>query len=117
SHSNVRLNPALASSWAMLERLLNAAGEPQRVGIASQHLAKLQDLPPTIVEAGSWFCEGEHAAAENLLTSYIASQGRHVEALRLLGRIAQQRGAADRAENLFREVVDRAPGYAAAWLD
>ena len=46
-----------------------------------------------------------------------ASQGRHVEALRLLGRIAQQRGAADRAENLFREVVDRAPGYTAAWLD
>jgi tetratricopeptide (TPR) repeat protein len=113
----VALNPALASSWAMLERLLNAAGEPQRVGIASQHLAKLQELPPTIVEAGSWFCDGEHAAAENLLTSYIASQGRHVEALRLLGRIAQQRGAADRAENLFREVVDRAPGYAAAWLD
>ncbi len=101
----------------MLERLLNAAGEPQRVGIASQHLAKLQELPPTIVEAGSWFCDGEHVAAENLLTSYIASQGRHVEALRLLGRIAQQRGAADRAENLFREVVDRAPGYAAAWLD
>ena len=110
-------NPALASSWAMLERLLNAAGEPQRVGIASQHLAKLQELPPTIVEAGSWFCDGEHAAAENLLTSFIASQGRHVEALRLLGRIAQRRGAVDRAECLFREVVDSAPGYAAARLD
>jgi tetratricopeptide (TPR) repeat protein len=113
----VELNPALASSWAMLERLLSATGQPQRAGAASQHLAKLKELPPAIVEAGSWFCDGEHAAAENLLTSYIAREGRHVEALRLLGRIAQRRGAADRAEGLFREAVDSAPGYAAARLD
>ncbi len=113
----VARNPALASSWAMLERLLSAAGEPQRAGVASQHLSKLKELPPAIVEAGSWFCDGEHVAAENLLTSYIAREGRHVEALRLLGRIAQRRGAADRAEGLFREVVDSAPGYAAARLD
>jgi tetratricopeptide (TPR) repeat protein len=90
----VELNPALASSWAMLERLLSAAGQPQRAGVASQHLSKLKELPPAIVEAGSWFCNGEHVAAENLLTSYIAREGRHVEALRLLGRIAQRRGAA-----------------------
>jgi len=113
----VELNPALASSWAMLERLLSAAGRPQRAGVASQHLSKLKELPPAIVEAGSWFSDGEHVAAENLLTSYIASEGRHVEALRLLGRIAQRRGAADRAEGLFREVVGSAPGYAAARLD
>jgi tetratricopeptide (TPR) repeat protein len=86
-------------------------------GVASQRLSKLKELPPAIVEAGGWFCDGEHAAAENLLTSYVASQGRHVEALRLLGRIAQRRGAADRAERLFREVVENAPGYAAARLD
>ena len=113
----VELNPALASSWAMLERLLSAAGQPERAGVASQHLSRLQELPPAIVEAGSRFCDGEHAAAESLLTSYIATEGRHVEALRLLGRIAQRRGAAERAENLLREVVDRAPGYAAARLD
>lgn len=113
----VELNPALASSWAMLERLLSAAGQPQRAGVASQHLSKLQELPPAIVEAGSRFCDGEHVAAENLLTSYIESEGRHVEALRLLGRIAQRRGAADRAEGLLREVVDSAAGYAAARLD
>jgi tetratricopeptide (TPR) repeat protein len=113
----VELNPALGSSWAMLERLLSAAGQPQRAGVASQHLSKLNELPPAIVEAGSWFCDGEHAAAENLLTNYIVSKGRHVEALRLLGRIAQRRGATDRAEGLFREVVDSAPGYAAARLD
>src|SRR5215470_1471583 len=113
----VELNPALASSWAMLERLLTAAGQPQRASVASQHLSKLKELPPAIVEAGSRFCDGEHVAAENLLTSYIAREGRHVEALRLLGRIAQRRGAADQAEGLFREVVESAPGYAAARLD
>jgi tetratricopeptide (TPR) repeat protein len=113
----VELNPALAPSWAMLERLLSAAGQPQRAGVASLHLSKLRELPPAIVEAGSRFCDGEHVAAERLLTSYIAREGRHAEALRLLGRIAQQRGAADRAEGLFREVVGGAPGYAAARLD
>jgi tetratricopeptide (TPR) repeat protein len=113
----VELNPALASSWAMLERLLSAAGQSQRAGVASKHLSKLKELPPVIVEAGSWFCDGAHVAAENLLTSYIAREGRHVEALRLLGRIAQRRGAAHRAEGLFREVVDSAPGYADARLD
>jgi tetratricopeptide (TPR) repeat protein len=113
----VVLNPALASSWAMLERLLSAAGESQRASIASQRLSKLNELPPAIVEAGSRFCDGEHVAAENLLTSYIAREGRHVEALRLLARIAQRRGATDQAERLFGEVVDRAPGYADARLD
>src|SRR5215470_4086383 len=113
----VELNPALASSWAMLERLLTAAGQLQRASVASQHLSKLKELPPAIVEAGSRFCDGEYAVAKSLLTSYMAREGRHVEALRLLGRIAQRRGAADRAEGLFREVVESAPGYAAARLD
>jgi tetratricopeptide (TPR) repeat protein len=113
----VELNPALAPSWAMLERLLAAAGEAQRAGIAAQRLGKLRELPHAIVEAGSWFCDGEDLAAENLLTSYIGTEGRHVEALRLLGRIAQRRGATNRAESLFREVVDSAPGYADARLD
>src|SRR5262249_5524733 len=113
----VELNPDLASSWSMLERLLSAAGEHQRAGVASQHLAKLKGLPPAIVDAGSPFCDGEHVAAETLLTSYVAREGRHVEALRLLGRIAQLRGAAREAEGLLNEVVDRSPGYAAARLD
>jgi tetratricopeptide (TPR) repeat protein len=113
----VALNPALASSWTMLERLLSAAGQPQRAGVAAQRLSKLRELPPAIVEAGSRFCDGEHAAAENLLTNHIAREGRHVEALRLLARIAQWRGASELAESLFREVVDGAPGYADARLD
>jgi tetratricopeptide (TPR) repeat protein len=113
----VALNPALASSWAMLERLLGVAGQAQRAGVASQHLSKLNELPPAIVEAGSRFCDGEHVAAESLLTGYIAKEERHIEALRLLARIAQRRGATDRAEGLFREAVDSAPGYADARLD
>jgi tetratricopeptide (TPR) repeat protein len=113
----VELNPALAPSWAMLERLQSAAGQPQKAGVASQRLAQLRELPPAIVEAGSRFCDGEDAAAEKLLTSYIAKEGRHVEALRLLGRIAQRGGAANQAEDLFREVVDKAPGYVDVRLD
>ena len=57
----VGLNPALAPSWEMLERLLNAAGEPRRASVATQRLAKLRELPPAIVEAGGRFCDGERA--------------------------------------------------------
>lgn len=110
-------NPALKSSWAVLERLLRAAGEIERAETASQHLARLDALPAAVVAAGSRFCDGDLAAAEALLTDHVARDGRHVEALRLLGRIAQRRGALQHAEQLLGEVVANAPGYAAARLD
>lgn len=110
-------NPTLKSSWAMLERLLRAAGETRRAAMAAQHRAGLDALPAAVVEAGSRFCDGELAAAETLLTDHVAREGRHVEALRLLGRIAQRRGSLQRAEQLLCEVVANAPGYAAARLD
>ena len=113
----VALNPALAASWEKLEQLWRAAGETDRAAVAAQHLAKLKQLPATIVEAGARFSDGDDAAAEAMLDKWVANEGRHVEALRLLARIAQRRGALARAESLFNETVERAPGYAAARLD
>lgn len=113
----VALNAALTESWTMLERLLRAAGEPQRADAAAQRLSQLAALPPAIVEAGRKFCDDDHAAAEALLTQHVEAGERHVEAIRLLARLAQRRGAAARAEELFGEVVERAPAYAAARLD
>lgn len=104
----VALNPALAASWKMLEGLLSAAGAAD----ATRRLERLGQLPDAIVEAGGWFSDGDHEAARERLEAFVASQERHVEALRLLGRIAQLRGEPQRAESLLSEVVERAPGYA-----
>lgn len=109
----VALNPALAASWEMLTHLSG----PAQASVATQHLEQLRRLPPAIVEAGGWFSDGDYTAAQTRLEAFVASDGRHVEALRLLGRVAQRRGALERAESLLREAVESAPTYVAARLD
>lgn len=113
----VHLNPALMSSWEMLEQLLEKNGAPERASIAAQHLKKLQELPPEIVEAGSLFCDGDFEIAERHLTDFVVNNPRHSEALRLLGRIAQRRGALCQAELYFKEAVEGAPEYVDARFD
>ena len=72
---------------------------------------------PPSSRRGGWFSDGDYAAAQTRLEEFVASEGRHIEALRLLGRVAQRRGEPERAEHLLREVVERAPTYVAARLD
>jgi len=114
---SVGLNAALLSSWRMLERLYGIAGHANKGRLASEHVGKLQALPPQIVQAGGLFCDGELAAAESILRAYLRTAGNHVEALRLLGRIAHQCNALDDAEALLREVLTMAPTYRAARAD
>ncbi len=113
----VGLNGALAQSWAMLDQLHRAAGRAQQAADAARQLARLRELPAGIVQAGSLFSDGDLRGAERLLRQHLAQSGRHVEALRLLARIAQQRGADHEAERLFEELLERAPAYRAARLD
>ena len=113
----VSLNPALTASWIMLVNLYRMAGDAQRAKLAAEQLSLLQGLPAEIVRAGGLFSDGDIDAAEELLRKLLSNSGEHVEALRLLGRIAHQRGALDEAENLLESVVKRAPQYRAARLD
>lgn len=113
----VAVNPARAPCWSMLERLHSEAGRTGPAAEAAQELRKLRELPPAIVQAGSCFSDGDLAAAERVLHSYLASTGPHVEAARLLGRIAQRRGVLDEAEERLHEALALRPGYRAAQLD
>jgi tetratricopeptide (TPR) repeat protein len=63
------------------------------------------------------FCDGEPASAERIIRAYLRTSGIHVEALRLLGRIAHQRHALDDAEGLLEEALRLAPTYRAARAD
>jgi tetratricopeptide (TPR) repeat protein len=113
----VNINAALPSSWSMLERLYRITGDVKKATIAAEHLAMLGRLPLQIVQAGSLFSDGEPDSAEKIIREFLRASGPHVEALRLLGRIAHQRSALDDAERLFEEVLRLAPTYRAARAD
>jgi tetratricopeptide (TPR) repeat protein len=113
----VEINPALATSWSMLERLYRLTGDEKNAAAAAECASTLQQLPPEIVRAGSRFSDGELSAAENILRAYLLRCGDHAEALRLLGRIQQQRDVLDEAELLLEAALGLAPNYLAARLD
>src|SRR5262245_58204174 len=113
----VSLNPALATSWSMLERLYRMTGDVKNADRAAEYVSNLKHLPPEVVKAGSLFSDGELPTAEEILRTYLLKAGDHVEALRLLGRIQHQRGALDEAEQLLEAALRLAPDYRAARLD
>jgi tetratricopeptide (TPR) repeat protein len=113
----VSLNPALAASWSMLERLYRMTGEEKNAASAAEQAANLQRLPREVVRAGSLFSDGELSIAENILRTYLLNAGNHFEALRLLGRIEHRLNALDEAELLLGASLKLAPDYRAARLD
>jgi tetratricopeptide (TPR) repeat protein len=113
----VEINPALAPSWTMLERLYRMTGDVKNAGAAAEHLSRLKRLPPDIVRAGSLFSDGDLSAAESILREYLLKAGDHVEAMRLLARIEHQRAMLDEAERLLEAALTLAPNYRAARLD
>jgi tetratricopeptide (TPR) repeat protein len=113
----VNLNPALADSWRMLERIYGMTGDLSNRATAAEQVATLQRLPPEVVRAGSLFSDGELSAAENVLRTFVLKGGNHVEAMRLLARIERQRDALDDAERLLEAALKAAPNYHAARLE
>ena len=113
----VDINPALATSWSMLEHLYRMVGDVRNAATAAERVATLKDLPPEVVKAASLFSDGELCAAENTLRAYLLKSGDDVEALRLLARIGHQREVLDEAELLLEAVLKLASNYRAARVD
>ncbi|MGP0076496.1 MAG: tetratricopeptide repeat-containing sulfotransferase family protein [Bryobacteraceae bacterium] len=113
----VDINPALATSWSMLERLYRMTGDVRNAAAAAERVASLKHLPLEVVRAGSLFSDGDLSAAENILRAYLLTSGDDVEALRLLARIEHQHEVLDETELLLETVLKRAPNYLAARLD
>jgi tetratricopeptide (TPR) repeat protein len=113
----VGLNPALAASWTLLERLYHMVGDAPSAATAAKHVSMLKQLPAEVVRAGSAFSDGDLDAAGNILRSYLEAGGSHVEALRLLARIEHQHQVLDEAERLLEDALRIDPNYRAARLD
>jgi tetratricopeptide (TPR) repeat protein len=113
----VHINPALPSSWSMLEGLYRMTGDAENARMAAEHVATLKRLPPEIVAATAHFSDGDWAPAEAIVRSFLLKHGNHVEAMRLLARIGMAREVLDDAELLLEAVVEHAPDYRAARLD
>ncbi|MBS0416103.1 MAG: sulfotransferase [Proteobacteria bacterium] len=114
---SVTINAARVSSWSALERLHRTNGDTCKADIAARHLATLRRLPPTLVRAGSLFCDGEMTAAKAVLQEFLHNEGSHAEAFRLLGRIAHHENQLEAAAMLFEQVLAIAPDYRAARAD
>ncbi|MGO9265401.1 MAG: tetratricopeptide repeat-containing sulfotransferase family protein [Candidatus Binataceae bacterium] len=113
----VEINPALVTSWSMLERLYRLTGDERNAATAAERVSTLKHLPPEVVKAGSLFSDGELSAAEKILRPYLLKSSDDVEALRLLARIEHQRNVLDEAELLLEAALRLAPNYLAARLD
>jgi tetratricopeptide (TPR) repeat protein len=114
---SVNINPALPSSWSMLEGLYRMSGDAANAATAAHHVATLKRLPPEVVHATSLFSDGELTPAENIVRAYLLQHGHHVEAMRLLARIGIERDVFDDAELLLEGVLMLAPDYRAARHD
>jgi len=113
----VDINPALAKSWSMLERLFRMTGDARNAAAAAERISSLKNLPPEVARAGSLFSDGDLSAAENILRAYLRTSSDDVEALRLLARIQHQRDVLDEAESLLEAALEVKPNYVAARLD
>src|SRR6266700_2679267 len=58
----VDINPALAASWSMLERLFRMTGDARNAAAAAERISSLKNLPPEVVRAGSLFSDGDLSA-------------------------------------------------------
>jgi tetratricopeptide (TPR) repeat protein len=113
----VNINPALPSSWNLLEGLYRMTGDTANAATAASHVATLKRLAPEVVRATSHFSDREFDPAEQIIRAYLLKAGNDVEAMRLLARIGLARDVLDDAEILLEAVLKIAPDYRAARYD
>ena len=107
----VELNDALPEAWRSLAGFARAAGRRADAERAAAALAKLQGLPPELVEGSSRLSEGDLDGAESIIRGYLTRHGPHLDGMRLLAQICSDRKNFDDAELLLEAILDRDPEY------
>ena len=105
----VQLNDMLTDSWRALADL-----RPDGRAAAHARLARIAALPREVVRAADLFNDGEVTPAEEVVRAFLVANGPHVEAMRLLAKIALHLDILDDAELLLDHVLQLAPEYTEA---
>ena len=113
----ISISPALPVSWNMLEGLYRMTGQPGEAARAAAQVARLREVPPEVVTGYTLFSDGELTRAEELARAFLLKHGHHVEAMRLLARIAVARDIHADAQVLFEGILELAPGDHTARLE
>jgi tetratricopeptide (TPR) repeat protein len=107
--SAVGLNESLLDSWRALEQLCRTNGLNAEADIARDRSSALAGMPVELRAAYVWLGDGQIALAEEAVRAYLQAHGEHVDALRLLARIALHFDAAYDAELLLERATALAP--------
>lgn len=113
----LRLNQTLPAAWDMLAQLLRMTGDAAGAEAAQRNLAILRQMPVEIVAASSLQADGDLEPAAEVLRGYLARDPGNAGALRVLGRILLDSGAADEAEAPLARALQHAPDWDEARLD
>jgi tetratricopeptide (TPR) repeat protein len=105
----VELNACLDESWRVLEALYRTVGRAAESEHAGARARELRQLPPDVRTACAMYLDGEVALAEELVRRHLNTHGEHVEALRLLGKMASDAGSELDAELLLERALALAP--------
>jgi tetratricopeptide (TPR) repeat protein len=113
----VELAPDLGEGWRELSLLYAACGECAACDAAYARFKSLVAEDAGLNEAAAAVATARFPAAEGLLKRVLERSPEHVEALRMLGRVAAAREDYPEAERLLEECLRLAPGYTGARLD
>lgn len=113
----VALEPNLAEGWRELSSALAAEGDDHGADLAYARYSEVMPEAPWLIEPAAALWDNRTAVAEELLRRHLASMPADVAAMRMLAGAVGRREDYAAAEDLLREALRVAPGYAAARYD
>ncbi len=113
----VALNPGLLASWTNLTVLYAKLGHGKLSQKAKKQADVLSQLPKELLSATSFLHEGKLYKAEMLCRSFMQSNPRHLEGMRLLANIGLKLYVLDDAEFLLESALEFDPKFHAARYD
>ncbi|GLX80195.1 hypothetical protein tinsulaeT_35350 [Thalassotalea insulae] len=102
----VKCNPSLYASWLGVKEF---SQDQEQLSTATNNLDYLKTLPKELISVSSFIAEDKLDKAEKLCRHFLMKQPKHVEAMRLLAKIAEQHHVLDDAEFLLKTCYQLAP--------
>jgi tetratricopeptide (TPR) repeat protein len=113
----VNINPALPRAWSMLQGLYTMTADTRNAATAAEHVAKLKQLPPEVVQSTALYSDGDLILAENTIRPFLLHHVDNVDGMRILAKIAIARQIYDDAETLLEAALKLAPHFRVARYD